>query len=91
MTEERRLLSTRRRVPAASMEDYHVAWGVLATIARAAGVNAWRFRSATESDLFMEFLESRAADPRVAGEIDESLTSLERLQPGLTEEWIADY
>jgi hypothetical protein len=86
---ERRLVSTERRVPRTAEDRYDAAWtGVLAA-ASARSAHAWRFRSAGEEGLFVEFLEFRAgADPREDPPLRRALDELERISAGLTREWL---
>jgi len=50
----------RRRVPAAESPAYDGRWATLAAAARAAGLNAWRFRQAADAAERIEFLEGPA-------------------------------
>ncbi|MEJ2184571.1 MAG: hypothetical protein P8Z36_01400 [Gemmatimonadota bacterium] len=63
------LLSIERRVPPDRSELYNRLWQRLLRQAQAAGLHAWRFRSAGREDQFLEFLESADApsldDPAV--------------------------
>jgi hypothetical protein len=52
-------------------------------------VNAWRFRSGTDADLHIEFLEfSGETDPRDDPSIGAALRALEELARGVSEEWV---
>jgi hypothetical protein len=53
----RSLFVLRRRVPAAESPAYDARWGAFAGAARAAGLNAWRFRQAADPEERLEFLE----------------------------------
>jgi hypothetical protein len=53
----RRLMVTRRRVPAARLDAYEQAWRRLRGRAVSAGGRAWRFRSSDRDDAFLEFVE----------------------------------
>ncbi len=93
--EERRLVSIRRWVPAESRDEYDSAWLRLHAAATAGGGHAWRFASASEANLYLEFLEFAAArDLREEPEILASLQALHRSfgdpypPPRTIEEWI---
>jgi orotate phosphoribosyltransferase len=53
----RRLLITRRQVPSHRQSAYHAGWQRVVDSTTPAGVRAWRYRSATHADEFIEFLE----------------------------------
>jgi hypothetical protein len=86
----RHLLSIRRVVREELQELCDQAWARLAEAAAANGANAWRFRSVTDANLQLEFLEYKAArDPRSDPAIDAALQTLERLAPAAAvEEWV---
>ncbi len=93
--EERRLISIRRWVSPESRDEYDAAWLRLQTAATAGGGHAWRFVSAGEANLYLEFLEFAAArDLREDPEILASLQSLHQSfgdpypPPQTIEEWI---
>lgn len=85
---ERRLVSIRRRVPPALRARYEAAWARVHAAAVAREAHAWRFRSAEEEGLFLEFLEFRAdRDPRADPEARSALEALAALGQGAAEEW----
>lgn|GEM_PF-464387 len=55
--QERRLVSIRRFVPAPLRGVYDDAWNRLHAAATARGGHAWRFHSADEEGVYLEFLE----------------------------------
>jgi hypothetical protein len=79
-----------RRGPGAiDGREYRDAWATLRRAVEAAGGNAWRFRSAEQSERYIEFLEFRAgADPRQVPEVATALAVLDRRFPGRVEEWV---
>lgn len=87
---ERRLVSLRRRVPAERLGEYAELWRELAAAVTADGSHAWRFVSADDPGLHLEFLEFRAdADPRSRPTVEAALDRLDRaISPALTEEWL---
>ncbi len=86
---ERRLVEVRRRVPRESAGMYDSAWRELETAVTGTGGHAWRFRSAEDADLYIEFLEFRAAaDPRSRSDVRSALRALDSLAPGPAEEWV---
>ena len=95
-TDPRHLISIRRLVPLEQRSDYDAAWARLHQAATATGAHAWRFVSAAEADLFLEFLEFAAdstlrEDPAV---IEAIRTLHEQFgdpypQPNTLEEWIS--
>ena len=93
--DERRLISIRRWVPDESRDEYDAAWLRLHAVATAGGGHAWRFASASDANLYLEFLEFAAA--RDLRENPEILASLQALHqnfgdpypaPTTIEEWI---
>ena len=82
----RRLKATRRQVPLDRVDEYDTAWIRLQAHARAAGCNAWRFRSAQRQDVFLEFLEWKTHTPP-PGEVATAQTALDMIAPGNTDEW----
>ena len=54
---QRRLVSIRRKVPTARLEEYVTLWVKLHTAATAVGAHAWNFVSADVPELYLEFLE----------------------------------
>lgn len=93
--EERRLVSIRRWVPAEARDEYDAGWLRLHAAATAGGGHAWRFVSASDANLHLEFLEFAAArDLREDPEILASLQALHRSfgdpypPPRTIEEWI---
>lgn len=94
-TPERRLISIRRAVPADERAAYDAAWEALRAAATTLGGHAWRFLSADEEDVFLEFLEfgmesDLRADPDVLGAIQELHRSFGGVYPipKTIEEWI---
>ncbi len=86
---ERRLVEIRRRIQRDSGGMYESAWRELETAVTATGSHAWRFRSADDADLYIEFLEFRAsADPRSRPDVQSALQAMEALAPGSVEEWV---
>lgn len=75
-------MSLRRRVPVGRREEYGALWKRLHTGATARGAHAWRFRSAGDDELHLEFLEFAAGeDPRPASEVAEALRALDAAFP----------
>ncbi|MBV9774236.1 MAG: hypothetical protein JO040_09825 [Gemmatimonadetes bacterium] len=94
-TPERRLISIRRLVPADERASYDAAWDALRTAATSRGGHAWRFLSADEEDVFLEFLEfgmesDLRADPDVLSAIQELHRSFGGVYPipKTIEEWV---
>lgn len=86
---DRCLVSIIRELPASRLPTYEGAWSTLEAAVTATGAHAWRFRSDTRPDRFIEFLEFGAGqDPRDLPDITAHLAALERVAPGLTEEWL---
>lgn len=76
---ERRLVSTRRRVPAAQAPRYSELWERLRGAAAAEGAHAWRFVSADRPELYVEFLEFAGdQDPRRAPAVAAAIGEVER-------------
>jgi hypothetical protein len=89
MMASRTLLAVERRVPEATWSGYELGWRRFVVAATAAGAKAWRFRSAQNAELFMEFLEFDAgADPRREGEVSAAGVDLESFGSSRSEEWI---
>lgn len=85
----RTLLSVTRRVPPESVRGYGEAWGRLADAARGANAHAWRFRSAADPALFIEFLEFKGTDdPRLRPDLARAVEELDDLASGRMEEWL---
>lgn len=94
-TPERRLISIRRLVPADQRSAYDAAWEALRTAATARGAHAWRFLSADEEDVVLEFLEfGMEADVREDEDVLGAIQELHRSFGGVypipktIEEWI---
>jgi hypothetical protein len=86
--EPRRLVSTRRSVPAARRAAYDALWTRVQAAASARDAHAWRFASAEREDLFLEFLEFAAgSDPRASPALSAPLARLEAEFAGGSEEW----
>lgn len=74
---ERRLLCTRRLVPAERREEYDAGWTRLRAAATAGGAQAWRFVTAARGDVYVEFLEFAAEhDAREDAEANAALLAL---------------
>jgi hypothetical protein len=93
--DERRLVSIRRWVSEQAREEYDAAWLRLHTAATGGGGHAWRFASASEANLYLEFLEfATERDLRADPEIVASLHALHQNfgdpypPPRTIEEWI---
>ena len=86
---DRSLVSQRRVVTPEQRRGYDDGWEELTRAVEALGAHAWRFVSANNPALFMEFLEFRAdADPRGDSAVRESLRRLDReAAPAEVEEW----
>lgn len=85
----RRLIETRRVLSGGRRRQYDRAWADLRDAVAEAGAHAWRFRSAADPQLHIEYLEFGAGnDPRSVPGIDERLRDLEDIAPGIMEEWI---
>jgi hypothetical protein len=87
---ERRLVSIRRMVSAERRAAYDLAWERLHGEVTDLGAHAWRFRSTTEPDLFLEFLEFKAdPDPRRYPAVAAAFDDLETASPAAAaEEWV---
>ena len=92
----RHLISIRRMVPAAQRADYDAAWARLHAATTGIGAHAWRFVSAAEGDLFLEFLEFAADSPlREDPGVIEAIRILHQRfgdpypTPSTLEEWIS--
>jgi hypothetical protein len=85
----RRLVSLRRPIPEAVVERYDELWLALAAEVRALDAHAWRFASASDRDLRLEFLEFAAArDPRELPPVRELLHRLDvEIASASAEEW----
>jgi len=85
----RRLLSTRRVVPADRLDEYMAAWESVQRAARDSGARAWLFRAQERHDHFIEFIEYGDAPGALdAGELRRARASLEEwFGPGEPEEW----
>lgn len=93
--DERRLVSIRRWVPAERRDEYDTAWLRLHSAATALGGHAWRFVSASEANIYLEFLEfATDRDLRQDPEVLASLSGLHQgfgdpyPPPHTLEEWI---
>ena len=91
----RHLVSIRRHVPAARREEYDAAWGRLHAAATALDAHAWRFASADEEDVYLEFLEfGLDRDIRGAPDVVDAIRSLHEdfhdlyPPPKTIEEWV---
>ena len=94
-TRERRLVSIRRMVPTSRNDAYDAAWARLNDAAVARGAHAWRFISASEPLVFLEFLEFAGdADLRQDPEVIAAIAALHDEfgdpppQPKTLEEWV---
>ncbi|MFO7261404.1 MAG: hypothetical protein DIU52_009620 [bacterium] len=85
----RRLLSTRRVVPADRLDEYATAWERVQRVAREQGARAWLFRLSERHDHFIEFIEYGDAPGALdTDELRRARASLEeQFGPGATEEW----
>jgi len=84
-----RLLAIRRSVRSESAREYETLWDRLRTAVAEAGGRAWRFRSPSRPDVYLEFIESRALDALLASD---SVASARRaldgaFEPATVEEW----
>lgn len=83
----RKLVSTERRVGDADRKRYGQAWqDVRDAVVRLDG-RAWRFESARDPELFVEFLEF-THDPRTDAGVSTALGRLEEFGPGDSKEWL---
>lgn len=92
---ERRLVSIRRRVPTAKLEEYLTLWLQMRLAAKARGAHAWNFVSADVPELYLEFLEFGAeSDIRSDPEVLAVIKSLHEAfgepypAPQTLEEWV---
>jgi hypothetical protein len=90
----RHLVSIRRSIPESGHGEYDAAWQRVQHAATEQGAHAWRFVSATHTDLFLEFLEFEAnRDPRREPVVAAALRDLDRRFPApappadAVEEW----
>jgi hypothetical protein len=85
----RTLVSLRRRVPAPLRDAHAAAWAQLHREATARGAHAWRFASAADPELYLEFLEFSAdADPRGNTEVSGALARLDEVGAAEVEQWV---
>ncbi len=70
------------------MRAYDAAWRAVEAAVTEAGGHAWRFRSADDANVFTEFIEFRAEDPRERPGVSSTMEALDALGPGTTEEWV---
>jgi hypothetical protein len=88
MSRRRRLVGTRREVPAERRAEYDPLWAEVQAAATAMEAHAWRFVSAASPERFLEFLEFAAtSDPRRAPPLADVLARLESAFAGEAEEW----
>ena len=92
---ERRLVSIRRHVPTARLEEYLTLWMRMRVAAQACGAHAWNFVSADVPELYLEFLEFGAeSDVRQDTEVLAMIKSLHEAfgdpypPPQTLEEWV---
>lgn len=89
MKEQRRLISTRRRILPAQQGGYDNAWTGVVSAAAPTGVNAWRFHAYGDPLLYLEFLEfENGRDPRDESTFSEAIRSLDQFSIGDSELWI---
>lgn len=94
---ERRLVSIRRKVPTARLEEYVTLWLRLHAAATAKGAHAWNFVSADVPEVYLEFLEfgpdsDIRSDPETLGGIKalhDAFGDVLYPQPQTLEEWVA--
>lgn len=86
----RRLISTRRRVPAERQGDYLAVWRRVEQAVDPLDAHAWIFRAASDPSLFIEFLEFRGGvDPREVDAVADALGRLDRIGGYAdAEEWV---
>ena len=85
----RTLISIERRVENEQSSHYETAWAKFRESAVARGAKAWRFRSAGDESLYLEFLEFKAgADPRGAPEIQGCTATLDGIAAGRSTAWL---
>lgn len=88
MTRRRRLVGTRREVPAGRAAAYDALWAEVQAAATGMGAHAWRFVAAADPERYLEFLEFAAAsDPRRSPPLAGALARLEDEFAGEAEEW----
>jgi hypothetical protein len=92
---ERRLVSIRRRVPTAKLEDYLILWLELRAAAQEQGAHAWNFVSADVPEVYLEFLEfghesDIRSDPGVLAAIKRLHEAFGEVYPApqTLEEWV---
>ena len=84
----RRLLITYREVPEDRIEAYDRGWRMLQRAAAGIPCQAWRYRSTSSHDSFIEFLEFGGADdPRADAAVSHAIRALDEAGPGTTHEW----
>ena len=84
-----KLVSTERRVGEADRKRYGRAWQTVRDAAKVVECRAWRFESARDPELFVEFLEfGEGPDPRESGELASALRALQEFGPGDSREWL---
>lgn len=84
----RRLVSIRRRVPAADLDGYRETWKALRLAVESGGSHAWGFVSASDRTEVLEFLEfAEGMDPRADREVAAALEALGERFGGSPEEW----
>lgn len=84
----RRLVSIRRRVPAAEASDYAEAWSHTRRAVEATGSHAWAFASTGDASERIEFLEfADGSDPRDDSRVVSALDALGRAYGGTIHEW----
>lgn len=89
MSDERRLLSTRRKVEASERAEYDLTWGELESLIRSIGNHAWRFAAAQDPASRIEFIEFKGSrDPRSDRAVADLLRRLDSISAGRTEEWV---
>lgn len=85
----RKLTEIRRRVPLALMRQYDESWEALRAGVQAHGAHAWRFRSSHEALEFVEFVEhGDGQEPLSRPEVKEMLKEMDRIAPGVAEEFV---
>lgn len=92
---ERRLISIRRHVPTARLEEYLILWMKLRVAAKARSAHAWNFVSADVPEVYLEFLEfGPESDVRQDVEVVEVIRQLHTAfgdlypPPQTLEEWL---
>jgi hypothetical protein len=92
---ERRLVSIRRHVPTARLEEYLTLWMQMRLVAQARGAHAWNFVSADVPEVYLEFLEfGPEADIRQDTEVLALIKTLHEAfgdiypPPQTLEEWV---